>query len=193
MTVSLWSLLAGALTLWAAAMAVVVVLQRRSPAATIAWILLLVLLPIGGWLVYRLIGPLRLERRKARRRATRKVVEEATAALWEIEHSAPTHHRDQLARVAIAAGEAPPLRAIQAPTLAEEDEEEEAEIDDAVELTAVAGEAAADQGGEDDRGRRRRRRRRRHPGAHRGGSCGGARRARTPAVQAERQRRLADR
>ena len=107
MTVSLWSLLGGAFTLWAATMAVVVVLQRRSPAATIAWLLLLVLLPIDGWLVYRLIGPLRLERRKARRRVTRKLVEEATAALWEIEHRAPTHHRDQLARVAIAAGEAP--------------------------------------------------------------------------------------
>jgi len=43
------------------------------------------------------------------------------------------------------------------------------------------------------RGGGRRRRRRRHAGAHRGGSCGGARRARTPAIQAERQRRLADR
>jgi cardiolipin synthase A/B len=111
MTVSLWSYLVGAFTLWAIAMGVVVVLQRRSPAATIAWLLVLVLLPLGGWLVYRLIGPLRLERRKARRRVTRKLVEEATAALWEIEHRAPTHHREQLARVAIAAGEAPPLRA----------------------------------------------------------------------------------
>src|SRR5262249_15924487 len=109
--VSLWSYLAGGFTLWATAMAVVVVLQRRSPAATIAWLLLLALVPIVGWLVYRLIGPLRLERRKARRGITRKILAGATAARWEIEHSAPTHHRDQLARVAIAAGEAPPLRA----------------------------------------------------------------------------------
>src|SRR5689334_4393073 len=111
MSASLWSLLAGAFTLWAAAMAVVVILQRRSPAATIAWLLVLALLPVVGWMIYRLIGPLRLERRKVRRRITRKLVEEATAAMWEIEHSAPTHRREQLARVAIAAGEAPPLRA----------------------------------------------------------------------------------
>ncbi|TMQ11136.1 MAG: cardiolipin synthase [Deltaproteobacteria bacterium] len=111
MNALLWLLLVGAFMLWGAAMAVVVVLQRRSPAATIAWLLVLALLPLAGWLIYRLIGPLRLERRKARRRVTRKLVEEATGALWEIEHSAPTHHREQLARVAIAAGEAPPLRA----------------------------------------------------------------------------------
>lgn len=109
--VPVWSLLIAAFSVWAFAMAVVIVQQRRSPAATIAWLLVLALLPIVGWLIYRLIGPLRLERRKARRRVTRKVIEEATAALREIEYRAPTHHREQLARVAIAAGEAPPLRA----------------------------------------------------------------------------------
>jgi cardiolipin synthase len=63
------------------------------------------------WRIYRLIGPLRLERRKLRRRVTRKLVEEAIGALQEIESEGPMRHRDQLARVAIAAGEAPPLRA----------------------------------------------------------------------------------
>jgi cardiolipin synthase A/B len=110
-SISFWSLLAGAITIWALAMTVVIVLQRRSPAATIAWLLVLALLPIIGWLVYRLIGPQRLERRKLRRRVTRKLVEEAIGALQEIECEAPMRHREQLARVAIAAGEAPPLRA----------------------------------------------------------------------------------
>ena len=96
-------------TAWALVMAVVIVQQRRTPAATIAWLLVLALLPIVGYVVYRLIGPLRLERRKLRRRLTRKVVEEALGALTEIEAESPMRHREQLARIAIAAGEAPPL------------------------------------------------------------------------------------
>jgi len=110
-SISFWSLLAGAITVWGLAMTIVIVLQRRSPAATIAWLLVLALLPIVGWMVYRLIGPQRLERRKLRRRVTRKLVEEAIGALHEIETEGPMRHREQLARVAIAAGEAPPLRA----------------------------------------------------------------------------------
>jgi cardiolipin synthase len=104
-------LLAGGITVWALAMTVVIIQQRRSPASTIAWLLVLALLPLLGWIVYRLIGPLRLERRKLRRRVTRKLVEEAIGALQEIESAGPMRHREQLARVAIAAGEAPPLRA----------------------------------------------------------------------------------
>src|SRR5687767_14664830 len=92
-------------------MAVVIVLQRRSAAATVAWLLVLAFLPVLGWIVYRLIGPLRLERRRLRRRISRKVVEEALGTMAEIESESPMHHREQLARVAISAGEAPPLRA----------------------------------------------------------------------------------
>jgi cardiolipin synthase A/B len=107
-----WSVLIGAaFTTWGAVMAVVIVLQRRTPAATIAWLLVLTVFPIVGWLVYRLIGPQRLERRKLRRRVTRKLIAEATGTLLEIERVAPMRHREQLARVAISAGEAPPLRA----------------------------------------------------------------------------------
>jgi len=109
--ISFWSLFAGAITAWGLAMTVVIVLQRRSPASTMAWLLVLALLPIVGWVVYRLIGPQRLERRKMRRRVTRKLVEEAIGVLEEIECEAPMRHREQLARVAISAGEAPPLRA----------------------------------------------------------------------------------
>jgi ribonuclease E len=57
-------------------------------------------------------------------------------------------------------GEAPLLRPIQAPTLADEDEEED--IEDTAEAPAEATEETdAEQGGEDERGRRRRPRRRR--------------------------------
>jgi cardiolipin synthase len=92
-------------------MGIVIVMQRRSPAATIAWLLVLSFLPIVGLGVYRLIGPQRLHRRKLRRRMSRKLVEEAVGAMQEIESDSPMRQREQLARIAIAAGEAPPLRA----------------------------------------------------------------------------------
>jgi cardiolipin synthase len=100
-----------AFAVWAIVMAVVIVQQRRSPAATIAWMLVLAFLPIVGWLVYRLIGPQRLARRKLRRRMTKKLVDEAQGALQEIHTASPTRHREQLARIGLAAGEPPPLRA----------------------------------------------------------------------------------
>lgn len=105
-----WPLLfTSAFAVWAIVMAVVIVLQRRSPAATIAWMLVLAFLPGVGYVVYRLIGPQRLARKKLRRQLTRKIIEEAAGALHEIE--AASQHREQLARIAIAAGEPPPLRA----------------------------------------------------------------------------------
>ncbi|MEO8700116.1 MAG: cardiolipin synthase [Kofleriaceae bacterium] len=107
-----WSLVIGGFfAVWAFIVAVMLVLQRRSPASTIAWLLLLAFLPIVGWFVYRLIGPQRLARRKQQRRSTRKLVEEAVGTMQEIECESPMRHREQLARIAIAAGEAPPLRA----------------------------------------------------------------------------------
>ena len=91
-------------------MAVVIVLQRRSPAATIAWMLVLAFLPIVGYVVYRLIGPQRLERKKLRRQLTRKLIEEAAGALHAIEVDAERIASSSRGS-AIAAGEPPPLRA----------------------------------------------------------------------------------
>jgi ribonuclease E len=62
---------------------------------------------------------------------------------------------------AYGAGEAPPLRAIQAPTLAEEEEEEEQQ--EVAETAAAPSDAVPEHESEEDRGRRRRRRRRRRP------------------------------
>ncbi len=104
-----WLLLAS--SVWALIMAVVIVQQRRSPAATIAWMLVLAFLPLVGYIIYRVIGPQRLERRKLRRRLTRKLVEEALGTLTEIRAESPMRHREQLAHIAISAGEGPPLRA----------------------------------------------------------------------------------
>ncbi|CAN5493063.1 cardiolipin synthase [soil metagenome] len=107
-----WTEAIGALfVVSAVVMAVAIVQQRRSPAATIAWLLVLVMVPVGGWLIYRFIGPLRLERKKHLRRASREIMEEAVGGLTAIEAASPAH-REQLAKIAIAAGEAPPLRGV---------------------------------------------------------------------------------
>ncbi|MCB9562847.1 MAG: cardiolipin synthase [Kofleriaceae bacterium] len=94
---------------WVSTAAVTILLQRRSAAATIAWLLVLVLLPVIGLLIYRLIGPLRLERKRLRRRGGRVVVEEATGAMARIRAEAA--EEAQVAAVPLALDGAPPLPA----------------------------------------------------------------------------------
>jgi cardiolipin synthase len=102
-----------AFAIWAFVMAIVIIMQRRTPAATIAWMLVLGFLPVVGYVIYRLIGPQRLARKKSRRRLTKRLVDEAQGALEEIAADSPARHREQLARIGLAAGEPPPLRAEQ--------------------------------------------------------------------------------
>jgi len=105
-----WFLIvAGALAIWAFAIAIVIILERRSAAATLAWIMALMFLPVIGLVVYRLIGPLRLERKKLRRSANRRVIQEALGALAALDADGAEHV--QLARVGMGLGEASPLRA----------------------------------------------------------------------------------
>jgi cardiolipin synthase len=94
---------------WISAIAVVIILERRSAAATLAWLFALVFLPVVGLLLYRVIGPLRLERKRLRRSRSRRVVAEALAALAALDDDTLEHQ--QLAHVGIQLGEAPPLRA----------------------------------------------------------------------------------
>ena len=101
--------LTAAVAVWVAVVAVVIILQRRSAAATLAWLLALVFLPVVGLLVYRFIGPLRLERKKLKRIISRRTVAEAVAALQALDHDTVEHL--QLATIAMELGEAPPLRA----------------------------------------------------------------------------------
>src|SRR5262249_15005544 len=57
------------------------------------------------------IGPLRLERKKTRRRRTRQLVAEALGAIRALDAGSAHHEHGELARVGINTGEAPPLRA----------------------------------------------------------------------------------
>lgn len=94
---------------WIASVGVIIILQRRSATATLAWLLALALLPVVGFIVYRLIGPRRLERKRIKRTITKAAAREvmkaqAVLATNELEHR-------QLARVGVELGEASPLRA----------------------------------------------------------------------------------
>jgi len=94
---------------WVVFASAAILLQRRSAAATLAWLLLFVFLPIVGFLAYRLLGPLRLERKRVRRQVGRGVVEDAHRALATIREACGDEL--PLAMVPVAMNEAPPLRA----------------------------------------------------------------------------------
>lgn len=104
-----WFLYTGVGMVWVAGNAVVIVLQRRPAASTIAWLFALVFLPVAGYVLYRLIGPLRLERRRRRRIVSKRIVDEGVRGLAALDEIAADHH--QLAMVSIGLGGAPPLRA----------------------------------------------------------------------------------
>jgi cardiolipin synthase len=94
---------------WAAIAAGVILLQRRSATATLAWLLVFMFLPILGLVLYRLLGPLRLQRKQLKRRVGRRVVEDSLGAMEMIR--AHGHDHVQLAQVPIAMHEPPPLHA----------------------------------------------------------------------------------
>ena len=52
--------------LWVAGVAIWVATDRRAPASTLAWIVVLALLPLIGLPVYLLVGPRRLRRKQQR-------------------------------------------------------------------------------------------------------------------------------
>jgi cardiolipin synthase len=102
-------ILTAALSIWVIAVGIIIILQRRSAAATLAWLFALIFVPVVGLLIYRLIGPLRLERKRLKRLASRRAVGEAVAALAALDDGNIEHL--QLATVSMELGEAPPLRA----------------------------------------------------------------------------------
>ncbi len=69
--------------LWVVALCVWIILERRSPVATLAWILILAWIPVFGVVVYLLIGPRRLKRKRMRYR--RGKLRLAAAVRWLID------------------------------------------------------------------------------------------------------------
>jgi cardiolipin synthase A/B len=81
MTEHLIALLSLAWLLWIALVAVGLILERRSPTATLAWLLALLFMPYFGFLVYLLFGPRRLRRRRLRYSRARHRLTQSTRHL----------------------------------------------------------------------------------------------------------------
>ncbi len=87
--------------------------ERRSPAATLAWMLALSGIPLLGIPVYLLIGPRRLERKKLRMAMARRAVDPARH-WWEERTAAELPFPGQLARLATTLDAWPPETALDA-------------------------------------------------------------------------------
>jgi len=103
---------------WVVGLCVWIILERRSPVATLAWILVLAWLPLLGIAVYLLIGPRRLHRKRRRYRKARARFSEVSQAM-RAACGPPTGLCSgnetwlQVMGLVERAGEAPPLRARQ--------------------------------------------------------------------------------
>jgi len=95
--------------------------ERRSPTATLAWMLGLAGLPFLGILVYLLVGPRRLERKKVRRAIARRTVGGARR-WWEQRTAAELPFMGQLARLATGREGWPPETAAEVRVYASGDE-----------------------------------------------------------------------
>jgi cardiolipin synthase len=104
-----WTIATIAEVVWVVLVGLGILLERRSPVATIAWVLTLAWLPLFGIAVYYFFGPRRLGRRRLKRAAGAKLLAHAIESMDD--ESDHPQSRAQLARLGVAAGEAPPLRA----------------------------------------------------------------------------------
>ncbi len=75
----LWITVPALEVLWVAYVVVYILLERRSSAATLAWILILAFLPVFGLVIYFFLGPRRFARKKRRFSAARTSVRQRTA------------------------------------------------------------------------------------------------------------------
>ncbi len=108
-----WGLLLFAAEIvWVVVIATFITLERRSPTATLAWIMMLAALPLVGVPIYLLVGPRRLRRRKLRLSLTRNRIgsllrdwKEARAKLLSLQ--------GQLMRAGAQLGQLPPEEARQ--------------------------------------------------------------------------------
>ncbi|GAA5233670.1 cardiolipin synthase [Verticiella sediminum] len=96
-----WALYLVGLAFW-------IILQKRPPATTVAWILSLAALPILGYLIYYFFGPQRLKRFRLRRLRSRAAVDpdDKSAQAKESAFDAPVHLR-QMARLGFASCDNP--------------------------------------------------------------------------------------
>lgn len=105
---------------WLVGMGSWLLLERRSPAATLAWILALAFMPLAGIPVYLLLGPRRLERKRLRMALARRAHSRLLDA-WERTTAAELSASGQLMRLATRLDAAPPETARSVRLLADGD------------------------------------------------------------------------
>ena len=99
---------------WVVGMSAYIVLERRPPLATVAWIVGLAYLPILGFLVYYFLGPRRLNRKRRRRitaRSSKRAKSSAAAPNRAAAAEVLGHTGARLAAIAAGTEQAPPLPA----------------------------------------------------------------------------------
>jgi len=101
---------------WVIGLAGWIILERRSPTATLAWVFALAWLPLVGIAVYLFVGPRRLRRKKLRYRRSKSRLEEISGARKHHPQeaqaaSAAGVQSRPLVLLAERAGQPPPLRA----------------------------------------------------------------------------------
>ena len=106
---------------WVVFVALWLLHERRTPTATLAWMLGLAVLPVLGMLVYLLVGPRRLERKKLRMAMARRAVGPAID-WWERRTAAELPFPGQLARLATTLDAWPPESAAEVEIYAGGDE-----------------------------------------------------------------------
>jgi cardiolipin synthase len=99
-----WAVASSLELVYVAILALWIVLEKRSPVATLAWILGLAFLPVVGFVLYFFLGPRRLSRKKLRHARSRVFVREKVTPSAEV-HELPW--RNQLVTLVTRAAGAP--------------------------------------------------------------------------------------
>lgn len=100
-----WTVFSIVEVVWVIGFSLWLILQRRSPVATLAWILVCAWLPIFGILIYQFFGPPRLRRKKLRYAQARATVAKSQTRMPVVDDVG------RLMRMAERTGECPPMRA----------------------------------------------------------------------------------
>lgn len=114
MTLATW--LAVGEAVWVIGLCVWIILERRSPVATLAWVMALAWIPVLGIPLYLLFGPRRLRRKKLRYRRSSSSVVEASQGWRErtdegLPRTQPAGNGSQLVRLAENTRQSAPSRA----------------------------------------------------------------------------------
>src|SRR6185436_7360873 len=102
-----WTILSAVEFAYLVTLAIAILLEKRSPVSTLAWIMVLAFFPVFGLVVYFVFGPRRLHRKRLRHAKSRDIVREiaSTTSSRKSIHEYPW--KDQLVRLVTKSTGAP--------------------------------------------------------------------------------------